>query len=300
MRRSIPCKYFRPKNDHDGHMSGYLHYLNGEYVAENKLLISPRDLGFSRGYGVFDYLRTYNGRPFKLEEHLARFLRSASAIELKHDYNLKQLIEIIRTTLEKNNDGKEKQLKVILSGGISTSMHIESRPTLIVIIDPFKPKKPEIYVDGIKMNLVKFMRYKPGAKNTNYIEGIIQTERGGRDECYEPLYYGDFQVYEGSNSNIFAVKEKKIYTPKSNVFCGGTRGVLVGDLKNELHVIEQDFDLPFLLDADEAFICSSGKEIVGVVKLDNHIIGNGKVGEITKLVHRIFRDYVDSGKWIEN
>lgn len=179
-------------------------------------------------------------------------------------------------------------------------MHIESRPTLIVIIDPFKPKKPEIYVDGIKMNLVKFMRYKPGAKNTNYIEGIIQTERGGRDECYEPLYYGDFQVYEGSNSNIFAVKEKKIYTPKSNVFCGGTRGVLVGDLKNELHVIEQDFDLPFLLDADEAFICSSGKEIVGVVKLDNHIIGNGKVGEITKLVHRIFRDYVDSGKWIEN
>lgn len=271
--------------------------MNGKYVTEDELLVSPRDLGFSRSYGVFDFLRTYNGRPFKIKEHLARFLRSAESINLDHNYTLEQLIKIVQNTLDKNNDEKEKQVKVILSGGISRSMYQEAEPALIVIVDTFKPKKPEIYENGIKMNLVKFSRYKPGSKNLNYIEGVIQTKKGRENGFYEPLYYSDEQVYEGSNSNIFAVKNKQIYTPKNNIFCGGTRGILVNDLRDKLHIIEEDFDLKFLLNADEAFICSSGKEVVSVVQVDEHVIGNGSIGEIAKLVLKEFREYVDSNKW---
>ena len=278
-------------------MEGYIHYLNGKYVTEDKLLVSPRDLGFSRSYGVFDFLRTYDGRPFKIKEHLARFLRSAESINLDHNYTLEQLIEIVQNTLDKNNDGKEKQIKVMLSGGISRSMYQEAEPTLIVIIDVFRPKKSEIYENGIKLNLAKFSRYKPESKNTNYIEGVIQIKKGRGDGFYEPLYYSNEQVYESSNSNIFAVKNKQIYTPKNNIFCGGTRGILVNDLKDRLHIIEENFDLEFLLNADEAFICSSGKEVVSVVQIGEHMIGNGNIGEIAKLVLKEFREYVSSNKW---
>ena len=86
-------------------MKKYNHYLNGQYVTENKLLISPRDLGFSRGFGVFDYLRTYHNKPFKLKEHVQRLLKSTQIINLKHNYTLKQITEIVQNTLDKNNDG---------------------------------------------------------------------------------------------------------------------------------------------------------------------------------------------------
>ena len=72
---------------------------------------------------------------------------------------------------------------------------------------------------------------------------------------------------------------------------------MVNDLKDRLHIIEENFDLEFLLNADEAFICSSGKEVVSVVQIGEHMIGNGNIGEIAKLVLKEFREYVSSNKW---
>jgi len=278
-------------------MTEYQHYLNGQYVTEDKLLVSPRDLGLSRGFAVFDYLRTYNGKPFKLKEHLLRLIKSTELMTIKHEYNLEQLTKIIEETLDKNNDGNEKTIKIILSGGVSNYMYQSGMATLVVIVDLLKLKEQEIYETGIKVNLAKFERYIPEAKSTNYIEGVIQTQKGIQGGAYEPLYYTDKQVYEGANSNIFVVKNGEIYTPQNNILYGVTRGVLIHDLKNNLQVIEEDFDLNFLLNSDEVFITSSGKEVVPVVKVDEKIIGNGRVGEITKLALREFREFVNIGQW---
>lgn len=278
-------------------MEKYQHYLNGKYVLEQELLISPRDLGFSRGFGIFDYLRTYRGKPFKLKEHIERLLRSAELINLEHSYDVRQLTEIVQGVLVKNNDGNEKQVKIMLSGGISDFVYQASEPTLIVIVDMLRPKKQEIYEKGIKVNLVKFSRYMPTAKTTNYIEAVIQTEKGMKEGAYEPLYYSEKQVHEGANSNVFVVKEGKIYTPKSNILHGVTRGVLVNELKDKLNVVEDDFDLNFLLNADEVFLTSSGKEVVPVVKIDDYSVGDGQVGYKARRILREFREFANNGDW---
>ena len=275
-------------------MNEYQHYLNGEYVTEDKLLVSPRDLGFTRSFAVFTKIKTCNGRPFKLKEHLLRLLKSARLINLEHVYDLDKLTKIVNETFDRNNDGKEKTFKIMLSGGVSDFMYQSAEATLIIIVDLSKPRKAEIYTEGVKVNLVKFTRYIPEAKSTNYIEGVRQTKIGIKNGAFEPVFYSDKQVYEGSNSNIFAIKNNKIYTPKNDVYLGILRGVLLEDLKDKLKIIEKDFDLDFLLNADEVFITGSGKEIVPVVKADDYIIGDGKVGEITKLVIKEFREFLKS------
>ena len=142
---------------------------------------------------------------------------------------------------------------------------------------------------------MKYERYIPESKHTNYIEAVKQTQVGKQYGAYEPIFYSDKQVHEGSNSNIFVVKDSQIYTPKNNIYLGIVRNVLLNDL--ELDIIEKDFDFKFLLDADEVFIVSSGKEVVPVVKVDDHIIGNGKIGEIVKMVINKFKEFVNSNKW---
>lgn len=218
-------------------------------------------------------------------------------IGLNHGYTVNELRKIVEEALEKNKDGQEKTVKIMLSGGISKFVYQTSDPTLIVLIDLLKLKPQEIYENGIKVNSVKYERYIPESKSTNYIEAVRQTQIGRKSGAYEPIFYSDNQVYEGSNSNIFAIKNGKIYTPKSNIYLGITREVLLKDLNYKLNIIERDFSFHFLLGADEVFIASSGKEIVPVVKIDANIISNGQVGKITKGVMNEFKNYVNSDKW---
>lgn len=272
-------------------MNEYLHYLNGIFVSEDKLLVSPRDLGFSRNFAVFDYLRTYNGIPFKLQEHLYRLLKSAELINLNHSYSLEFLTKLVQLTLDQNNDGNEKTLRIILSGGVSNFMYQSTEATIMIIVDVLNLRKIEIYETGIKVKLVKFIRYMPEVKSTNYIEGVKQSQLGRQNDSYEQVYYSTKQIYEGATSNIFCTKNGKIFTPKNNILFGVTRGVLINDLKNKLDVIEKDYKLSFLLSADEVFVTSSGKEIMPVVKADENIIGDGKVGKITKFVMKEFKEF---------
>lgn len=275
-------------------MKDYKHYLNGKYVTEAELLISPRDLGYMRSFGVFTVFKTYNQKSFKLKEHIDILLCSAELIGLKHSYTHNQLVEIVENAIKENHDGEDKTVKIMISGGPSNFVYQIAEPTLIVLVDLLKLKKPEIYEKGIKMNSVKFTRYIPESKTTNYIEAVRQTQIGREQDAYEPVFYSDKQVFEGSNSNIFTVKDGIIYTPKSNVYLGITREVLLRDLKDKLNIVEQDFNFDFLLNADEVFIASAGKEVVPVVRIDENVIADGKIGKHTKLAMDSFRDYVSA------
>lgn len=278
-------------------MQNYKQYLNGKFVDENELLISPRDLGYSRGYGVFEYIRTYKGRAFKLKEHVDRLLKSTKLIELKHNFSCVEIENAVEKLLELNNDGKEKSIRVHISGGVSDSMYQKNEPTIIIFVDPFKAKDPAIYSEGVVLNTVKYKRDVPKAKNFNYIEGIKQAHLNKEKGIFEPLYYSEDQVFETSNSNIFAIKKGILYTPKNNIFYGSARGVIVNNLKDDFEIIEQDFDLDFLLNADEVFLASGGKEVAPVVKIDETIIGNGEIGKLTLIVLKSFKEYVENENW---
>lgn len=274
------------------------HFLNGKFVSEEELLISPRDIGFSRGYAVFDFLRTYSHhRPFKLQEHIERLFHSADLIGLQIPWSKEQVKKWVLETLEKNQTDEEKFIKIIVSGGISNAMLPAENPTIVILVDPATVYPKEQYEKGISVITVKHERYNPQAKSNNYIEGVKQTQQAKKIGAVEPVYYSDTQVFEGSNSNIFIVRENKLLTPVSNILGGITRSVLLEILKLDIPIEAKDFTLDELLTADDVFLTGSGKEVTPVTSIDGKPVGNGEVGLVTKEVMQQYSEYVFSDKW---
>jgi branched-subunit amino acid aminotransferase/4-amino-4-deoxychorismate lyase len=273
-------------------MTTSIHFQNGALVPEEKLCISPRDVGFSRGFAVFDFLKTYpRHRPFKLKEHIDRLFNSAAAISLPLPWNKEQVIAWVMETLAANPSDDEKFIKIYVSGGISNSMIPGESPTIVILVDPATQYPPEWYEKGTGAVAVKHDRYNPGAKTNNYIEGMKQTYLAQKIGALEPIYYSDTQVYEGSNSNVFAVINGKFLTPKTNILEGITRATLLEILRLDNPVVVQDFTIADFLDASEIFMTGSGKEIVPVTKIDGKQIGDGTVGPVTKEVMAQFKAY---------
>ena len=277
---------------------GNTHFLNGRLVSEEELLISPRDLGYTRGYAVFDFLRTYeHHRPFKVNEHIDRLFSSAEQIHLSMPWKKEEIIGWIQETLNANDSLDEKFIKIIVSGGVASAMVPEKESTIIILVDSAVEYPRECYEQGINVIATKFTRYHATAKTNNYIEGIKQMQIGAAMNAAEPLYYSDTQVFEGSNSNVFALIDGKVMTPKTNVLEGVTRGVLLDLLKLDFPVVEEDFSFEELQSASEIFFSASGKEITPITSINAELVGDGTVGPVTKEVMKQYHDYVHSNLW---
>lgn len=274
------------------------HFLNGKLVSAEELVISPRDLGFSRGYAIFDFLKTYpHHRPFKLREHIDRLFNSANLIGLQMPWQKEDVEKWVMKTLAANQTDGEKFIRIMISGGISETMLPQNDPTIVILVDHAVEYPKEHYEKGVGVIAVKHSRYTPEAKSNNYIEGVKQTQQAKKSGAAEPIYYSDDQVFEGSNSNIFAVIDGKLVTPANNILEGVTRGVLLEILKLDVSVEVKDFTLDELLGASEVFLTGSGKEITPVTRIDGKPVGNGMVGTVTKEVMRQYKEHVYSDLW---
>ena len=275
-----------------------IHFLNGELITEKDLNISIRDLGFTRGYAVFDFLITYpHHRPFMLSKHIDRLFNSASLIGLSIPWSKEQISEWISKTLDANKDEAEKAIKIIISGGVADSLIPTATSTIAILVDPRHTFPQEYYEKGIAVVTAKHNRYEPLAKSNNYIEGVKQAQVAAQAGAIDPIYYDDQQVLESSTSNVFAVINNKLLTPKSNILPGITRGVLLSILKLDIPIAEEDFKLEDLLSAQEVFLSASNKEVMAVTKIDGKAVGDGTVGPITKEAMRQFKAFVLSNSW---
>lgn len=274
------------------YMDGLIHFLNGKFVTEDELLISPRDLGYVRGYSVADFIVTYNHKPFKLTEHIDRLFKSAEIIGLEIPWTKKQIITWAKETLDKNGKETEKTIKIILSGGISHSLHQAETPTIVMIINPRVRKPASDYENGIKVVAVEYKRQYPEAKHTHYVEAIKQLAQVKNEGIEDVIYYDNSQVYEGSGTNIFAVINNKLTTTKSNIVSGITRNTLLEILKLSILIEIRDFTFNELLKATEVFITGSNSEVRGVIEINGKPVGDGKIGKITKEVAKQYREYI--------
>lgn len=271
---------------------GHIHFLNGTFVPDEALLISPRDLGFSRGYAVHDFIVTYNNKPFKLAEHIERLFRSAEIIGLQIPWSKTQIREWVMQTLEKNDKDAEKTIKIFLSGGISNSMRQAKTPTIAIMISPRMFKPTSDYENGIQVKAVLYQRPYPEAKTNFYIEGVKQISLAENNDIAEILYFDNKQVFEGAGSNIFAVIDNKLVTTKSNIVEGITRNTLLEILQLSIPIAVDDFTFGQLENATEVFLTGSNSEVRGVVEINGRPVGDGNVGEITKEVIRQYRAYI--------
>lgn len=275
----------------------YNHILNGSLVSDENLVIPVRDMGLLRGYGVFDFLITYNGKPFHLIDHIDRLYLSAREIELSMPYSKDDWFQWTMKALAANEDGQEKWIRMILTGGIGPNGMTQSKtnPTAIVMIEPriYCPKS--WYTEGISLISAPFLRYAPRAKTLHYVDAVIRTPYAEKEGASEILYVDSNEVLECTTSNIFAFIKDSWCTPSEERILGGiTRKVLltapsIAAQIGSIHV--RKINYKELLDADEVFITASNKEILPVVAVDGNKIKNGLVGNRTIQIMDCFQRY---------
>jgi branched-chain amino acid aminotransferase len=267
-------------------------YINGKFLDERKAKISVYDLGLLRGYAVFDFLRTYNQKPFYLDDHLKRLLNSAKLIGLKHNYNLKFLRKITLQTLKKNiKKGLEYNIRIILTGGNSKDFITPSKPNLIVMITPLKKLDEKLYQKGGKLITKISEGILPQAKTIIYTSAVKFIQEAKKKGAIEVLLLDkNKKILECTTSNFFAVIDGKIITPSTEkILSGITRKIVIYLAKKlKISVIERDINFNEIKKFDEAFITASNKEILPIIQIDNFKISS-QPGPITKTLINEFK-----------
>ena len=195
-------------------------YFNGKIVPADKSLIHPDDLGILRGYGVFDVMKTVNGKIFLLDEHFKRLSDSADYLGVKLPSGKTEIEKAIKKLISKNKI-QQASIRIVLTGVRSAdAMCFDAwTPTFYILVSEFKPLKPELLKNGIKLATVDHSRDAAEIKTTNYVEAVRAiNERQKKEKFFEILYVSNNVVLEASTSNFFVFIGDKLITPKDNIF----------------------------------------------------------------------------------
>ena len=271
-------------------------YINGEYMNAAEARISVTDLAVLRGYGVFDFLRTYAGLPFHLGAHLRRLNRSAALINLACPWDIEALGDIVLETV-KRNGLPESNIRIVVTGGEGEGGFLprgDSR--LLVMATPWEAPPAWWYEDGVHVVTTELHRHLPEAKTIHYIPAIMaQSSAKRRDpKAIEAIYVTDGIISEGARSNTFIFKEDRWITPSAGLLLGITRAEVIKLLEAEGSLELRNVSLDEYYAADEVILTSSTKEILPVVKVDDVTIGDGAPGEMTKGLMRQWRELTDA------
>jgi branched-chain amino acid aminotransferase len=280
-------------------------YVNGKFLPQSEAKVSVFDHGLLYGDGVFEGIRAYNGRVFKLDRHLDRLFHSAKAIDLKIPLSKEELAKIILDTCRRN-EIKEGYIRPIITRGPG-DLGLDPRkcktgPSLIVIAQPSINLLGKAYDRGLRVVTSSYRRVppqslSPSIKSLNYLNNIlakIEANQYGADEALLLDIHG--YVSEASAENIFIVRNHTIVTPFTSTNLPGVTRETVLELAPGLglEAKEQFFTLYDVWAADEAFITGSAAEVAPVVEVDGRSIGDGKPGPTTKKIMKAFRDLVMS------
>ncbi len=268
-----------------------VYYIDGEYVAAGQATLPATDLATLRGYGVFDFTRTYNGLPFQLGAHLRRLQTSAALIDLRCPWDIETLSEIVMETLRRNSFA-EAGISLFITGGDSPNNFMPSGASrLLVLVNPLHGLPATVYARGGAVVTVAQQRDLPQAKTINYIPGIrAQMQAQQRNPAaIDAIYCADGKVLEGTRSNTFIFSDGRWITPAQGVLLGITRAQVIKLLAADGRLELRDISLEEYYAAEEIIITSSTKEIVPIVMVDDMTIGAGGVGENSKRLMRQWR-----------
>lgn len=267
-------------------------YLDGRYVPEEEAKVSVFDHGLLYGDGVFEGIRAYNGRVFRLDEHLARLYDSAKTIDLAVPITREEMAEAIKETLRKNNltDAYIRPIVTRGKGDLGLDPRKCPKPTVIIIAVTWGAMYGDLYEKGLQAVCVSVRRtppesMPPNVKSLNYLNNIlakIEANYRGVDEAIFFDIHGN--VSEGSGDNIFVVKNGVIITPPTlNNLRGVTRQVVLELAASMgLTLLERNLGYFDLYAADEVFVTGTAAEVGPIREIDGRVIGNGKPGPITR------------------
>jgi branched-chain amino acid aminotransferase len=267
--------------------------VNGQLVDKADAKISVYDHGLLYGDGVFEGIRVYAGKVFRLHEHIERLYESARHIMLEMPWSQQKMIEEVQRTVEANHK-KEGYIRLLVTRGVGTlglDPHNCEKPQIIIIVDDISLYPPRLYEEGMEIITSSFIRCHPNTlsprvKSLNYLNNILakmEAHRAGVPEALMLNHVGE--VAECTGDNVFLVKHGQLYTPPSNagILQGVTRNAIIelavaaGITVQEVSLTRHDVYV-----ADEMFLTGTGAEIIPVIKVDGRTIGSGKPGPITR------------------
>ena len=258
-------------------------YLNGRIVSLADAAISPLDIGLLRGYAVFDLLRTVGGRPFMLAEHLLRLHSSAGVLGLAVPVSDEEIAVAIEELLALNGH-EEATVRLVLTGGVSLDgMAFDpSTPTFLILTHELHELPAEIYETGSGLRTNRHTRELPQAKTTNYLTMLRERNATSEAGSLDLLYHDDERVFEAASASVYFVREGRIFAPDAGVLWG-TVGSLVLELAEpDYQVVRGEITLADALAADEAFLTSTTRGVVPIVRIDGNAVGEGVVGPVVR------------------
>jgi branched-chain amino acid aminotransferase len=276
-------------------------YLNGKLVNQEKAVVSVFDHGLLYGDGVFEGIRIYHGRVFKLNEHIERIFNSAKAIALKMPMTQKALCEAVVKTCKANklNEGYVRLIVTRGEGSLGLNPYLCKKPQIIIIAAAIQLYPKKLYETGMRVVTVPTVRnhvdaLNPRIKSLNYLNNVmakIEAINAGVLECI--MLNSQGHVAEASGDNVFVIKGKRITTPPthSGALEGLTRNTVMKIARERGYEMVEEITTRYdLFIADEVFLTGTAAEIIAVVDIDARKIGRGRPGKITKLLSKEFHE----------
>jgi branched-chain amino acid aminotransferase len=279
-------------------------WLDGHLVDKQHAKVPVYDHGLLYGDGVFEGIRFYNGRVFKLKSHLERLAASAKAIHLTMHYTMREIDQAVRETVAESGlkDGYIRLVITRGAGPLGLNPFTCPKPCTIVIVDKISLYPAEMYENGMPVIVAKRPRIPiecldPSIKSLNYLNNILAKVEAIEAGVHEAIMLNtEGNVSECTGDNIFFIRGSRVVTPpvSAGILNGVTRLFVMNEVAPAcgLSIEERSCRLEDLFTADEVFLTGTAAEIIGVSSIDGESIGEGKVGPITRRLVEEFRSRV--------
>ncbi len=281
-------------------------YMSGKLVPAREARVSVFDHGFLYGDGVFEGIRIYGGKPFRLDKHTRRLYDSAAAIRLHIPLTPGELDQAVRQTLAANADLKEGYVRLLVTRGVGSlglNPFTCQEPQVIIIADTIALYPPEAFQKGLDVITGATIRNHPAAlspriKSMNYLNNILAKIEGLDAGAAETIMLNHLGfVAEATGDNVFLVRQGKVSTP--DLASGGLGGItreevidICGELRRPVH--ETTLTRYDLYAADECFLTGTAAEVIPVARIDGRPVGSGAVGPVTTEIMAAFHKRIRS------
>lgn len=271
-----------------------MYFIDGQFTEKDELKISVEDRGYYFGDGVYEVIKVYDGMLFTAEEHLNRLVESAMKIKLEIPFTKQQLLEVAEKLIL-DNQIRTGHVYMQVTRGAAQRTHQFPNPPVAPVVVAYavnNPRPVKTIENGVTVKSVEDVRWlRCDIKSLNLLGNVLAKQEAFEAGCYEAIFHRDGIVTEGSSSNLFGVKDGKIYThPATNLILNGITRQVVLRLCHEqgIQVEEKAFTIDEAFTMDELFLTSTTSEITPISSIDGQPVGTGKPGVLTVKLQKAF------------
>lgn len=265
-----------------------------KFTQKDSLTYPFEERGLQFGDGIYEVIRIYHGSYYLLKEHVVRLFQSANAIKITLPFDEMELTNLLQDLLKKNQMNTDGKVYLQVTRGSAPRDHLfpmQTEPNIYAYIQDL-PRNIASLEKGVAVFTVPDVRWENCyIKSLNLLPNVLAKQEAHENGCFEAILHKDDLVTEGSSSNIYMVKNGKIYTyPATKQILHGCVRMRVEEFSKELNIpfIEEGFTLEAITEADELFLTSSTTEITPIIKVDGNLINDGKPGPITRQLQQAY------------